>query len=65
MKNHNYHFDLTNIIEFSQLTELPLKERQVSSLKAQVYAKTIIQNFKIKHVKNLIGRLGEDVNRSQ
>jgi hypothetical protein len=58
MKNHNYDFDLTKVIEFSQLTELPLKGKQNSYLKAQVYAKTIIQNFKIKHVKNLIGRLG-------
>lgn len=65
MRSHNYYFNLSTSIAYQQLTERPIRQKQTSTLKAQVYAKVIAQNFKIKHVKNLIGRLGEDTLRSE
>lgn len=58
IRNHNYNYDMNFVITQIQLCKNPLREKHSTNLKAQVYAKTIAQNFKIKHVKNLIGRLG-------
>lgn len=61
MRVHNYYFDLESSITYEQLTDHVEREKSTITLKAQVYAKVIAENFKIKHVKNLISRLGEDV----
>jgi hypothetical protein len=58
VREHNYSFDSTFVITQMQLCKNPQRDRPTASLKAQVYAKSIAQNFKIKHVRNLIGRLG-------
>jgi len=63
MRNHNYYFNLNTTISYQQLTKSLQPVKSMTTLKAQVYAKVIAQNFKIKHVKNLIGRLGEDMSR--
>lgn len=63
VRNHSYSYDSQFIISHIQLSKNPVRERPITNLKAQVYAKTISQNFKIKHVKNLIGRLGEEFSR--
>lgn len=61
MRIHNYYFDLDRGITYEQLTDHAQRERSGVTLKAQVYAKSIAENFKLKHVKNLIARLGEDI----
>jgi hypothetical protein len=60
MRIHNYYFNLDTSITCEQLTDHNQRERPSIVLKAQVYAKSIAEQFKIKHVKNLITRLGED-----
>jgi hypothetical protein len=60
MRIHNYYFNLDTSITYEQLTDHNQRERPSIVLKAQVYAKSIAEQFKIKHVKNLITRLGED-----
>ena len=63
LRNHNYKSSEAIVISQVQLSKNPERGRPITQLKAQVYAKTIVQNFKIKHVKNLIGRLGEEFTR--
>jgi|JI9StandDraft_1071089.scaffolds.fasta_scaffold440737_1 hypothetical protein len=63
MREHSNSYSESLSISQHQLRKNPVREKSTCSLKAQVYAKTIQQNFKIKHVKNLIGRLGEDFSR--
>lgn len=58
MRVHNYYFDLETSITYEQLTDHAERVKSSITLKAQVYAKVIAENFKIKHVKNLISRLG-------
>lgn len=65
MRLHNSHFDLAAPITYEQLTDHADRQRSSIALKAQVYAKVIAENFKIKHVKNLIARLGEDARMGQ
>jgi hypothetical protein len=60
MRIHNYYFNLDTCITYEQLTDHTQREKSSIALKAQVYAKSIAENFKLKHVKNLIARLGED-----
>lgn len=64
MRIHNYYFDLDSAITYELLTDHAERQKSNITLKAQVYAKVIAENFKIKHVKNLIARLGEDVKHS-
>ena len=61
MRIHNYYFNLETSITYEQLTDHAQRERSGVTLKAEVHAKAIAENFKLKHVKNLIARLGEDI----
>lgn len=61
MRIHNNYFNLEACITYEQLTDHAQREKSATTLKAQVYAKSIAENFKLKHVKNLIARLGEDI----
>ena len=63
IRSHNYSYDMNFVVAPVQLSKNPHREQPLTSLKAQVYSTTIIENFKIKHVKNLIGRLGEEFTR--
>lgn len=65
IRNHGHTYNNQFNISHIQLSKNPTRERPLVPLKAQVYAKTIAQNFKIKHVKNLIGRLGEEFVRGE
>jgi hypothetical protein len=64
MRNNHYHFNFQNIVTHQHLTALP-PTKPSASLKLQIYAKNIAQNFKIQHVKNLQQRIAEDCSAEQ